>query len=81
MIEILLKKCANIEAESSYKYTPLILGKSLTTQLDFRLLNYCFVASKKGYLEVVKILLENGANIEKHDDRGCTPLMWGKNKK
>jgi hypothetical protein len=31
MIEILLKKCANIEAESSYKYTPLILGKSLTT--------------------------------------------------
>jgi ankyrin repeat protein len=49
--------------------------------LDFRLLNYCFVASKKGYLEVVKILLENGANIEKHDDRGCTPLMWGKNKK
>jgi ankyrin repeat protein len=45
------------------------------------LLSFCFVASKKGYLEVVKILLENGANIEKHDDHGCTPLMWGKNKK
>jgi hypothetical protein len=34
MIEILLKKGANIEAESRTKCTPLIIGKSLTTHLN-----------------------------------------------
>jgi ankyrin repeat protein len=27
---------------------------------------------------VVKILLENGANIENKDKDGWTPLIWGK---
>jgi ankyrin repeat protein len=42
------------------------------------LYNFCFEASTRGHSKAVKILLENGADIEKKDKDGCTPLIWGK---
>lgn len=36
------------------------------------------VAVKKGHLEMVKLLLEGGANVNKADVRGCTPKSLAK---
>jgi hypothetical protein len=47
-------------------------------QLKIFVINFCFVASRKGNLKMVQILLKNGANIEKKDKDGCTPLIWDK---
>ena len=34
-------------------------------------------ASHHGSIEVVKVLLDAGANIESKDKNGCTPLIHG----
>ncbi|KAL7755373.1 hypothetical protein ACKLNR_014471 [Fusarium oxysporum f. sp. zingiberi] len=34
------------------------------------------IASYYGHHEIVKLLLEKGANVEVNDNRGCTPLLW-----
>ena len=36
------------------------------------------VAVKKGHLEMVRLLLEGGANVNKADFRGCTPKSLAK---
>ncbi len=41
------------------------------------LYNFCFVASRKDHLEVVKMLIGKGANIENKDNDGRTSLMLG----
>ena len=35
------------------------------------------IASENGNLEVVKVLIERGANIDAKDRYGLTPLLWG----
>jgi ankyrin repeat protein len=37
-----------------------------------------FKLSNPNDLQMTEILLKNGANIEKKDKDGCTPLIWGK---
>ncbi len=34
------------------------------------------LAARNGHLEVTKLLLEHGANLEQRDSRGLTPLDW-----
>ena len=38
------------------------------------------VATKNGNFDVVKILLDNGADIDAKDDEGKTALDWSKEK-
>lgn len=38
--------------------------------------NCCDHAFRLGYTEVVRLLLENGANLRAIDDRGYTPLNY-----
>jgi ankyrin repeat protein len=38
---------------------------------------FLFIASFTGHIEVVKELLNRGANIEEKDNDGYTPLIWG----
>ena len=38
---------------------------------------FLFIASSNGHIEVVKELLDRGANIEEKDNDGMNPLMWG----
>jgi ankyrin repeat protein len=45
---------------------------------NFKLFIYfLFLASVLGHTEVVKELLNRGANIEEKDNNGWTPLIWG----
>ena len=41
-------------------------------------INGLFLATVKGFTEIVKVLLDKGANFETKDDRGRTPLINGK---
>ena len=38
---------------------------------------FLFIASSNGHIEVVKELLDRGANIEEKDNDGYTPLIYG----
>ena len=45
---------------------------------QFKLFIYfLFIASSNGHIEVVKELLNRGANIEEKDNDGTTPLIYG----
>ena len=71
-------KGANVEEKHNDGETPLILG------IFLQLFNYfiwfiyfLFIASFYGKIEVVKELLNRGANIEEKDNYGNTPLIKG----
>ena len=73
-----LLKGANIDEKDELGQTPLIKG------IFIQLLNhlkwfiyFLFIASLLGRIEVVKKLLERGANIEEKDKFERTPLIWG----
>ena len=38
------------------------------------------LASREGKIDMAKLLLERGANIEAEDNNGCTSLILGKPK-
>jgi hypothetical protein len=77
MIEILLNQGANIERKGFGQCSPLTLGKSSNNEFNFCFINFCFEASRKGYLKAIKILIKKGADTETQDYNGYTPLYWG----
>jgi ankyrin repeat protein len=59
-------------------------GEDIIDGIFLQLLNhfklfiyFLFIASSNGHIEVVKELLDSGANIEEKDNLGWTPLIWG----
>ncbi len=59
-------------------------GEDIIEGIFLQLLNhfkwfiyFLFIASSYGHIEVVKELLDRGANIEEKDKYGRTPLIYG----
>ncbi len=77
-VKELLNRGANIEEKDKYGKTPLIWGVFLQffNQLKW-FIYFLFLASALGHTEVVKELLNRGANIEEKDKDGETPLIRG----
>jgi len=83
VVELLLEKGANIDAINSGNKTPLQLAKEkdhqATTQL---LLSKALLNSiEEGNINKIKKCLEEGAEINREDDNGWTPLHYTANKK
>ncbi len=78
VVKELLKRGANIEEKDKYGRTPLIMGIFLELFYHLKwLIYFLFIASVLGHIEVVKELLDRGANIEEKDNDGWTPLIAG----
>ncbi len=78
MVKELLNRGANIEEKDNDGYTPLISGIFLQLFNHFKwFIYFLFIASFNGHIEVVKELLNRGANIEEKDNYGNTPLIKG----
>jgi ankyrin repeat protein len=39
-----------------------------------------FIAARNGHKNVLEFLLSKGAEVNRKDNKGDTPLHWGKNK-
>ncbi len=78
VVKELLDRGANIEEKNNNGETPLIKGVFLQffNQLKW-FIYFLFLASAFGHIEVVKELLNRGANIEEKDKNGETPLIRG----
>ncbi len=78
MVKELLNRGANIEEKDNDGQTPLIWGIFLQQLNHFKwFIYFCLIASRDGHIEVVKELLDRGANIKQKDNIGWTPLIWG----
>ncbi len=78
MVKELLDRGANIEEKDDDGETPLIKGIFLQFFNYFKWFIYFWIiASSYGRIEVVKELLNRGANIEEKDNSGQTPLIKG----
>jgi hypothetical protein len=78
VVKELLNRGANIEEKDKFGQTPLIEGIFLQLFNHFkRFIYFLFIASRDGHIEVVKELLNRGANIEEKDNDGETPLIKG----
>ena len=77
LVKALLEKGANIEANDINWQTPLIHGIFLIIYSTLIIYYFLFIASKNGHIEVAKLLLERGADIESKDRWGKTPLIEG----
>ncbi len=71
-------KGANVEEKDNYGNTPLIKGIFIQLFNYFKwFIYFLLIASSSGRIEVVKELLNRGANIEEKDNYGNTPLIEG----
>jgi ankyrin repeat protein len=78
VVKELLNRGANIEEKNNDGWTPLICGIFLELLNHFKwFIYFLYIASLNGHIEVVKELLNRGANIEQKDNDGMTPLIWG----
>ena len=79
----MLEEGADIESKDRYSnnlqygWTPLIHGIFLIIYSTLIIYYFLFIASKNGHIEVAKLLLERGADIESKDRWGKTPLIEG----
>lgn len=76
--KILLKNDAQIDPTTKAGFTPLHVGKLLSTKMDalrfFHRNIYFFLAAHFGQINMVRYLLENDAAVEKSTNIGYTPL-------
>ena len=78
MVKIFLESGANIRAKDNRKWTSLTLGNLFQLFIHFETIYYfLFIASYKGHIAVVKLLVDRGADLESKDVDGFTPLMRG----
>ena len=45
--------------------------------LSISIIYFLFIASRYGHIEVAKLLIDAGADIESKNDNGWTPLILG----
>ena len=74
----LLDAGAVIESKDWYGKTPLIYGIFCNNLFNLNFILFCFEASANGHIEVAKLLVERGADIESKDSFEKTPLISGK---
>jgi ankyrin repeat protein len=84
VVELLLDNGADVDARDKYGFCmiPFTLekdGKEALKELEKNVhingWTALMYASQKGYAEIVKLLIEKGANVNAKDDRGFTALM------
>ena len=75
--KLLVKRGADVESKTEYGGTPLIIGIFLNYVFNFNYFFILFTASSWDNIEVVKLLVERGADVESKDHNGWTPLHWG----
>uniref|UniRef100_A0A0K0DZI9 ANK_REP_REGION domain-containing protein n=1 Tax=Strongyloides stercoralis TaxID=6248 RepID=A0A0K0DZI9_STRER len=96
IVKLLLEKGANVDESDMYGWTPLFwsvynnhfecLQELLIYSPRVNLvepddnLTPLIIASARGYIECVRLLLENGANPNSSDKFGSTPLIWASRK-
>ena len=67
MIELLLKRGANVNAVSKFNYTPL--NKAVSNFIDPN-------NKEKDCVKILNLLLDKGAKLDVQDGNGTTALMW-----
>ena len=79
MVKELLSKGANINARNCMGQTPLLHGIFMNFSLNFNNFSFLCIALIYSYadIELVKELLEKGANTNTADNEGITPLIQG----
>ncbi len=78
MVKLLLEKGANIEAKNREGWNSLMKGKYFKFFILLRLLNlFYFIGAEKRNIELVKLLLENGAHTETRNCNENTALIIG----
>ena len=79
VVKLLLEKGADIHAKDSSDSTPLHMrvGRRMRESIVFGApLHAVKEYKEEEYMEVVKLLLEKGANVNVQDIHGRTPLYW-----
>jgi ankyrin repeat protein len=77
VVKELLNHNADIEVKDNEGRTPLILGIFWNGLITFNYGYILLLATRSGYIEMVKELLNHNANIEAKDNEGRTPLILG----
>jgi ankyrin repeat protein len=67
MVELLVSRGANVNAVSSFNYTPLLKAVSNFTKPDLK---------EKDNVKIINLILDKGAKLDTPDGNGTTPLMW-----
>jgi ankyrin repeat protein len=76
-VKLLVEKDANIKSKDDGGWTPLMIGICFNHLFNLNYLLFLFKASRNGHIEVAKLLLDRGADIESINvDRG-TALNLG----
>jgi ankyrin repeat protein len=81
IVNLLLKRNASINIQDDRKYTALESGLNfLITNLknEFLKIYFCFKASKFNRTDIVRALINAGADVNIADYDGDTSLIWGK---
>jgi ankyrin repeat protein len=67
MVELLVKRGANVNAVNKFNFTPLLQAVLNFQKPDLK---------EKDNVKIINLLLEKGANPDTPDGNGTTPLMW-----
>ena len=89
--EMLVKKGLNVNAKNFYGWTPFFQacyegkkntvdlfiknGADLSSRLDKHNCTCLHIASEKGHVEVLRLLLEHGVDLQSRDKSGDTPFL------
>ena len=78
VVKKLLENNADVNAQNNkYKFTALTLGIFIVYRDSTQKFKLCYLASLNGHIEMVKLLLDHGANIEAKVADGSTALING----
>ena len=77
VVKLLLERGAIIETKDKDGCTPLIYGICFNCLLKLNFIFFCFKASANGHIEVARLLVERGADIESKESFEKTPLIYG----
>ena len=75
LVEFLIEKNANVNHTNEFGATPLLMASKVRFFITLMLL-YCgnICCFQNGHLDVVRFLIEKGANVDQTDKNDRTPL-------